>query len=113
MTVGWETWVMLALAATTLAAAVMHAVRAERRTLVRAVILVVVTPIAGVLVTVVGLHRSFDAIANVRAAARQSVLSQGISAAMSATVIGTGVVPLWIAAFVIGEVRRSRRRDRK
>jgi biopolymer transport protein ExbB/TolQ len=100
---------MLALALATLAAGVTHAVRAERATLIWAVILVVATPIIGVLVTVVGLQRSFDAIANVRAAERQSHLSLGISAAMSATVIGLGVVPPWIAAFIVGEVRRSRR----
>jgi biopolymer transport protein ExbB/TolQ len=101
---------MLALAVATLAAAVTHAVRAERWSFAWAVSLVAGTPVIGLLLTVVGLMHSFAGVAAVDPSMKATLLAKGISEAMNATAFGLGVIPLWIAPFVIGEVRRGRRR---
>jgi hypothetical protein len=107
----WTTWLMLALGAVTLAAAVTHAVRAERWSLAWAVSLGAATPVTGLLLTVIGLSRAYGAAAVADPTSKATALAIGISEAMNATAFGLGVIPLWIAPFVIGEVRRSRRRE--
>jgi hypothetical protein len=101
---------MLALDLATVAAAVLHAVRADGSSLRRAVILVVVTFVAGLGLTVLGLVHSFAGVAGVDPTMKATLLAKGISEAMNATACGVGALLLWIAPFVVGEVRRSRRR---
>ncbi len=102
--------VMAALGVATLAAAVVHAVRAERWSLAWSVSLVAASPAIGVLFTAVALTRSFAGVAGVDPSMKATLLAKGISEAMNCTAFGLGVIPLWVTPFVIGEVRRGRRR---
>jgi MotA/TolQ/ExbB proton channel family len=110
LTAGWIVWAMLALDVAALGAAIVHAARAERWSLRWAIGLLVATPVMGFVLTIVGLTNSFAAVDTVDPSMKATMLAKGISCAMNATVLGLGVVPLWVGPFVIGEVRRGRRR---
>ena|SRR5260370_21933660 len=110
LTAGWTTWLMLVLDVAALTAAVVHAARAERWSLSCAVSLVAATPAVGFMFTIIGLIHSFSGVAGVDPSMKATLLAKGISEAMNCTAFGLGVVPLWVTPFVIGEVRRGRRR---
>jgi biopolymer transport protein ExbB/TolQ len=110
LTASWTTWLMLVLDVAALTAAVVHAARAEDWSFSCAVSLIAATPAIGFLFTIVGLVHSFAAVAGVDPSMKATLLAKGISEAMNCTALGLVVVPLWVTPFVIGEVRRSRRR---
>jgi len=114
LTAGWPIWTMFALGSATLAFALTHAIRAERWSLWCAVSSLAVTLVSSVFLTVVALTHSFAGVAGVDPSLKATVLAKGISEAMNCTGVALVVVlPLWIAPFVVGEVRRARRRPRR
>ncbi len=107
---GWLALLMSALALGTVALAVVHAIRAEHKSCWRAIVAVGALVVAGVLATVYGLVHSFGAVHSIDPSMKATQLARGISWAMNCTAVVFVALPLWIAGFVVGEVRRARKR---
>jgi hypothetical protein len=99
----------LGLGLSTVAAAIVHAAAPSRASFTAAIALVCTTVACGLLGTVAGLIHSFAGVAGVDPSLKATLLAKGISEAMSCTAFGLGALALWIAPFVIGTVRRTRR----
>ena len=108
--VGWPAWLALILVALSLALAVAHAVRPTRRTLVWAAVALAVSLLGGFLGTFLGLMGSFDRVAGTDPSLKATALARGISEAMSCTAFALGGSVVWSIPFVVGEVRRRRRK---
>jgi biopolymer transport protein ExbB/TolQ len=109
---GWPGWLALGLVALGLAAAVAHAVRPSRTTLVWAVVTLAVSVLGGLFGTVVGLATSFAGVAGIDPSMKATLLAQGISESMNCTAFALGGTLAWSIPFVVGEVRRRRARAR-
>lgn len=92
------------------AAAVVHALRPSLTSLAWSIGLVCGAFILGVLATTLGLIHAFAGVAGVDPSMKATLLAKGISESMNATACGLATVPLWLAPFIVGEVRRARRR---
>jgi hypothetical protein len=106
--VGATGWGTLTLGVVAVAAGVLHALLARRATFGAALTFLALALAAAVLGTLLGLRSSYAGVALAEPSMKASMLARGISEAMNCAVYGAGTLFLWVAPFVIGEVRRRR-----
>ena len=103
-------WILLALSTAMLAVTVRHAIRPRFRTMWLSLAGLAAVVLGGVLGTVLALRHSFGAVAEANPAEKATRLASGISSAMNLTAVAVIATALWVAPFLIGELRRRRRR---
>ena len=67
-----------------------------------------VTPLLGLVGTIVGLTTAFDSVSSSAADQRAATLAEGISGAMNATALGLALFALFLASTIVATVRTAR-----
>ncbi len=99
-----------ALAISAALAGLVHSVRATRKTIIVAAVTIVAAWLSGPVLTVLQLVLAFNAVSGAAPEDKATLLAKGISEAMNATALPIIATVIWLPAFIVGEVRRSRRR---
>jgi biopolymer transport protein ExbB/TolQ len=101
----WPIYPLLFVALSAVAVATIQAFIPLRALRLTALGLGIAVPIFGIFGTTLGLTRTFAAVAGVDPSMKAALLAQGISEAMSCSVLGWGSVLVWLVPFFVGVIR--------